>query len=106
MAFRVYQNTIAPQSLPSPVSLGSLCRLLGQAPDLCLPIKEQHPWASVISSGMAMSPKMGQSERWALTRAGTATVSFLVQDAQNINSELLLATCYDLRRACVRRKST
>ena len=62
MAFRVYQNTIAPQSLLSPVSLGSLCRLLGQAPDLCLPIKEQHPWASVISSGMAMCEK----ESWLL----------------------------------------
>ena len=62
LAFRVYQNTIAPQPLLSPVSLGSLCRLLGQALDSCLPSKEQHPWASVISSGMAMSPKMGQRE--------------------------------------------
>ena len=42
--------------------LGSLCRLLGQAPDSSLTIKAQHPWASVISSGMAVSPKMGQRE--------------------------------------------
>lgn len=42
--------------------LGSLCRLLGEAPDSSLAIRAQHPRASVISSGMATSPKMGQGE--------------------------------------------
>ena len=78
MAFTVYQNMTVPQSPLSPVSLGSLCRLLGQTPDSCLPIKEQHPWASVwLRDGHVTQ----DGPKRALTRAGTATVSFLVQDA-------------------------
>lgn len=57
-----YLTVYLPEHNSTSIScLRSLCRPLGWAPDSGLRIKAQHPLASKVSSGLAMSPTMSSS---------------------------------------------
>lgn len=84
----------------SSLSRGSVCGPRGRnLTPACLLNKAQHLWALVVSSGTAASPKR------TLPRAGTSSISFLVQDSQNTSLKLLMATRHDSGRAYLRRKT-